>query len=98
MSEIAILGRGFESLLSALSVVVNKALNRLPPVIVRSICAELLCRIDCVPQPNHVRTVVNRSAHVIAVWLCRYQIIPELALAGTDTFFTAERHSDDVAL
>jgi DUF1680 family protein len=31
----------------------GKALNRLPPVIVRSICAELLCRIDCVPQPNH---------------------------------------------
>ena len=35
------------------SVVVNKALLRLPPVIVRSICAELLCRIDCVPQHNH---------------------------------------------
>nr|DAQ51159.1 MAG TPA: hypothetical protein [Caudoviricetes sp.] len=52
---------------SALSVVVNKALNRLPPAIVRSICAELLCRIDCVPQPHHVSTVVNRSAHVIAV-------------------------------
>lgn len=38
---------------SALSVVVNKALIRQPPEIVSSICAELLCRIDCVPQPNH---------------------------------------------
>ena len=57
----------YEAKCSALNVVVNKALNRLPPAIVRSICAELLCRIDCVPQPHHVRTVVNRSAHVIAV-------------------------------
>nr|DAX11702.1 MAG TPA: hypothetical protein [Caudoviricetes sp.] len=33
--------------------------------------------------------------------LCSFvgtRFIPELALAGTDTFFTAERHSDDVAL